>query len=87
MALSGVESMVPVRETPANIHVVTWKTPEAEADGMAKAIVDNILAHCHRRRWRCGVGQDDGRAEDLRRAATNSHLGNGPSLPTPPSVP
>jgi hypothetical protein len=45
MALSGVEAMVPVSEAIANIHVVTWKSPEAEAAGMAKAIVDNIHAH------------------------------------------
>lgn len=45
MALSGVEAMVPVSEAKANIHVVTWKTPEAEATGMAKAIVENIHAH------------------------------------------
>ena len=49
MALSGVESMVPVSETTANIHLVTWKTPEAEAEGMAKAIVDNIHAHPNQR--------------------------------------
>jgi superfamily I DNA/RNA helicase len=45
MALSGVEAMVPVSEATANIHVVTWKTPETEAAGMAKAIVENIHAH------------------------------------------
>lgn len=45
MALSGVDEMVPVSETAANIHVVTWKTPEAEAVGMAAAIVENIHAH------------------------------------------
>jgi DNA helicase-2/ATP-dependent DNA helicase PcrA len=45
MALSGVDAMVPVSETKANIHVVTWKTPEAEAAGMAKAIVENIHAN------------------------------------------
>ena len=45
MALSGVEKMVPVSEAMANIHVVTWKTPAAEAVGMATAIVKNIRAH------------------------------------------
>lgn len=45
MALSGVDEMVPVSEVEANIHVVTWKTPEAEAAGMAAAIVKNIEAH------------------------------------------
>ena len=45
MALSGVEAMVPISETAANIHVVTWKRPEAEAAGMAAAIVNNIQVH------------------------------------------
>ena len=45
MALSGVDAMVPVSETKANIHVITWKTPDAEAAGMAKAIVENIHEH------------------------------------------
>lgn len=45
MALSGVEEMVPVSDAAANIHVVTWKTPEAEAAGMAAAIVKSIHAH------------------------------------------
>src|SRR5208337_1829129 len=45
MALSGVEAMVPVSEVAANIHVITWKTPEDEAAGMAAALVKNICAH------------------------------------------
>ncbi|MEW5918191.1 MAG: UvrD-helicase domain-containing protein, partial [Gemmatimonadota bacterium] len=45
MALSGVEAMVPVSDATANVHVVTWATPAAEAAGMARAIVDNIKAH------------------------------------------
>jgi len=45
MALSRVEEMVPVSNAAANIHVVTWKTPEAEAAGIAAAIVKNIQAH------------------------------------------
>jgi superfamily I DNA/RNA helicase len=45
MALSGIDAMVPVSDAAANIHVVTWKTPEAEAAGMAAAIVNNIHAH------------------------------------------
>ena len=49
MALSGVEEMVPVSEAAANIHVITWKTPEAEAAGMAAAIVKNIHAHPNER--------------------------------------
>lgn len=45
MQLSGVEAMVPISEIAANIHVITWKTPEDEAVGMADAIVKNISAH------------------------------------------
>ena len=45
MVLAGVEAMVPVSEIAANIHVVTWTSPEAEAEGMAAAIVKNISAH------------------------------------------
>lgn len=45
MALSGIEEMVPVSNVPACIHVVTWQTPEAEAAGMAAAIVKNVQAH------------------------------------------
>ena len=49
MALSGVDEMVPVSEGEANIHVITWKTPEEEAAGMAAAIVRNIEAHPNER--------------------------------------
>jgi hypothetical protein len=45
MLLSGVEAMAPVSDVAANIHVVTWKSPEAESAGMAAAIVKNIHAH------------------------------------------
>lgn len=45
MALSGVEEMVPVSEAAANLHLVTWNTPNAEATGMAAAIVKNIQAN------------------------------------------
>ena len=45
MALSGVEAMVPVSDAPANIHIVTWAIPEAEAAGMGAAIAKNIYAH------------------------------------------
>lgn len=45
MLLSGVDEMVPVSDVAANIHVVTWKTPDAEAAGMAEAIVKNIHAY------------------------------------------
>lgn len=49
MGLSGVQEMVPVSETAANIHVVIWKTPDAEATGMAAAIVKNIYARPNNR--------------------------------------
>ena len=49
MALSRAQEMVPVSETSANIHVVTWMTPEAEAAGMAVAIVDNVHARPNER--------------------------------------
>lgn len=49
MALAGVEQMVPVSDTAANVHVVTWNTPELEAAGMAAAIVENIHAHPNER--------------------------------------
>jgi DNA helicase-2/ATP-dependent DNA helicase PcrA len=49
MSLSGVDEMVPVSDAVANIHVVTWKKPEAEAAGMAVAIVKNIQAHPNER--------------------------------------
>src|SRR5262245_28225142 len=45
MALSGVEEMVPVSDTTANLHLVTWNTPNAEAIGMAAAIVKNIQSN------------------------------------------
>jgi ATP-dependent DNA helicase UvrD/PcrA len=49
MELSGVEAMVPVSEIPANVHVVTWKTPDDEAAGMATAIIKNITEHPNER--------------------------------------
>lgn len=45
MALGGAEAMVSVSEVPANLHVVTWPDPRAEAAGMAQHIVSNIQAH------------------------------------------
>jgi hypothetical protein len=45
MALSGVEEMVPASEAAANLHLVTWNMPNAEAAGMAAAIVKNIQAN------------------------------------------
>lgn len=37
--------MTPANNTSANTHVVHWTTPQAEAKGMARCIVDNIHAH------------------------------------------
>jgi superfamily I DNA/RNA helicase len=45
MALSGVEEMVPASEAAANLLLVTWNMPNAEAAGMAAAIVKNIQAN------------------------------------------
>ena len=45
MVLADAEPMVPANDGPANLHVVTWPNPGAEAAGMARAIVDNIAAH------------------------------------------
>jgi superfamily I DNA/RNA helicase len=45
MALSGVEEMVPVSDAAANLHLVTWNTPNAESIGMAAAIVKNIQSN------------------------------------------
>jgi superfamily I DNA/RNA helicase len=45
MVLAAAEAMVPANAGPANLHVVTWPDPAAEAVGMARAIVDNIAAH------------------------------------------
>jgi superfamily I DNA/RNA helicase len=45
MSLSAARPMVPGNNAPANIHLVTWSTPDTEATGMAKAIADNYRAH------------------------------------------
>lgn len=45
MGLYKAQPMIPGSHYSANIHVVLWKSPEAESRGMAKAIVDNIHAH------------------------------------------
>ncbi len=37
--------MVPTNTDPANIHVVNWRTPQAEAKGLARHIVANMTAH------------------------------------------
>ena len=45
MGLYETNPMVPKGDFSANIHVVVWKSPIAEAKGMAKAIVENIQAY------------------------------------------
>ena len=45
MELSEAERLVPGSVERDNIHVVLWKSYQAEAKGMAKAIVDNIRAY------------------------------------------
>jgi superfamily I DNA/RNA helicase len=37
--------MAPASSAQANTHVVYWTTPQAEAKGMARCIVDNVRAH------------------------------------------
>jgi len=45
MALAGPNEMVSVSEIPGNIHVVVWESIEDEADGMARAVVENLRAN------------------------------------------
>lgn len=45
MGLYDTQKMTSGSQVEANLHVVVWKSLESEAKGMAKAIVDNILAH------------------------------------------
>lgn len=45
MALAGVDELRAVGTTDANLHVVTWPDPHAEALGMAAAIARNISEH------------------------------------------
>lgn len=42
MSLSDEESMIATRDDSADIHVIHWDTPEAEAGGMAEKIVANL---------------------------------------------
>lgn len=44
MSLSGAKPLKPVNNVRARVLVVTWKNPNAEANGMAKLIADNIKA-------------------------------------------
>jgi superfamily I DNA/RNA helicase len=41
MALAGPNEMIAVSDIPGNIHVVVWESIEAEAEGMARAVVEN----------------------------------------------
>ncbi len=45
MALVPAEAMVSANAGLANLHVVVWDDPAAEAAGMAQAILDNMRAH------------------------------------------
>jgi hypothetical protein len=45
MGLSSAQPMVPGSNEQANLHVVTWKTPDTEASGMAQHIVNNYRAN------------------------------------------
>ena len=45
MGLYDSEPLIPSSEERANTHVVAWKSYQAEAKGMAKAIVENIRAN------------------------------------------
>jgi superfamily I DNA/RNA helicase len=45
MSLSDATAMVPTSDVDADVHVVNWTTPEAEAKGMARAVADAIAAY------------------------------------------
>jgi DNA helicase-2/ATP-dependent DNA helicase PcrA len=45
MSLAGQEEMLPGSEVVANIRVVHWPTPQAEARGMARQIFANLQAY------------------------------------------
>lgn len=45
MGLSNAQAMVSISQAVSNSHVVVWKSIEAESQGMAKAIVNNIHAN------------------------------------------
>lgn len=44
MEISGAAPMTPGSSAQPNTHVVYWKTPQSEAKGMAKAILENFKA-------------------------------------------
>lgn len=41
MSLNPGERLVPANKETGSVHVVTWDTPEAEAEGMARRILEN----------------------------------------------
>ncbi len=45
MSLVPGPRLVPASTVEGNTHVVVWKTPQGEADGMARAILTNLRAH------------------------------------------
>jgi superfamily I DNA/RNA helicase len=45
MGLYSAHPLTSEKQVSANLHVVVWKSVEAEAKGLAKAIVENIHAH------------------------------------------
>jgi DNA helicase-2/ATP-dependent DNA helicase PcrA len=45
MALADAQQMVAVSQIPANLHVVVWDSLDAEAVGMARAVVQNVRQH------------------------------------------
>jgi DNA helicase-2/ATP-dependent DNA helicase PcrA len=45
MALAGPNEMVAVSDIPGNIHVVVWESIEGEAEGMARAVIENFRAN------------------------------------------
>ena len=45
MSLADARALVPTSRVAANLHVVTWRDPHAEARGMAAKIAANFAAH------------------------------------------
>lgn len=74
MALMPAEAMVPANAGPANLHVVVWQDPDAEADGMARAILDNIQAHANDRHLVMVTRRQFGYALRTRLAALDPNL-------------
>ena len=45
MALVDAQEMTAISEIQANIHQVIWESPQEEAEGMARAVVENFRSH------------------------------------------